>query len=92
MDSPRTREANLGRHLETNKAGAPTGPAGSAAPAAPSAPEAAPKDNKSAVQPQPPRFEFGADDDFQLAQAMNHLKGQPVIASNKSMAAQAKPQ
>ena len=40
---------------------------------------------------QPPRFEFGAADDFQLSQAMNHLKGQPVIASTKSLAAQAKP-
>jgi hypothetical protein len=39
-----------------------------------------------------PRFEFGADDDFQLMQAMNHLKGQPVIASAKAVSAQAKPQ
>ena len=31
-------------------------------------------------------------DDFQLTQAMNHLKGQPVIASTKAVSAQAKPQ
>ena len=37
------------------------------------------------VEPQPPRFEFGAADDFQLTQAMNHLKGQPVIASTKAL-------
>jgi hypothetical protein len=36
-----------------------------------------------------PRFEFGASDDFVLQQAMNHLKGQPVIASTKAMAAAA---
>ena len=40
----------------------------------------------------PPRFEFGAGDDFQLKQALNELKGQPVLASNKAVAAQAKPQ
>ena len=38
-----------------------------------------------------PRFEFGAADDFQLAQAMNHLKGQPVVASAKAVA-QVKPE
>ncbi len=36
-----------------------------------------------------PRFEFGAADDFQLQQAMNHLKGAPVIASTKAVAANA---
>jgi carboxyl-terminal processing protease len=82
--SNRIREANLERHLETAKPGA--------AEPAPSAPApAAPKDVKAEPQPLPPRFEFGADDDFQLAQAMNHLKGQPVIASIKTVAAQAKP-
>jgi carboxyl-terminal processing protease len=39
------------------------------------------------VAPLLPRFEFGADDDFQLQQAMNHLKGAPVIASTKAVAA-----
>jgi carboxyl-terminal processing protease len=84
--SNRIREANLERHLETTKSGA-------AEPApAPIAPApAAPKDDKAEPQPLPPRFEFGAADDFQLAQAMNHLKGQPVIASIKTVAAQAKP-
>jgi carboxyl-terminal processing protease len=96
-DSPnRIREANLERHLETNKVGAAKGdkaPAATAAdPATPAAPGAAPKDNKSDNQALPPRFEFGAADDFQLTQAINHLKGLPVIASAKSMAAQAKPQ
>jgi hypothetical protein len=35
---------------------------------------------------------FGSTDDFQLAQAMNQLKGLPVIASSKAISAQAKPQ
>jgi hypothetical protein len=39
-----------------------------------------------------PRFEFGATDDFQLKQALNQLKGQPVIASSTAVAAQAKSQ
>ena len=32
----------------------------------------------------PPRVEFGSADDFQLKQAMNFLKGSPVIASEKT--------
>jgi len=39
-----------------------------------------------------PRVDFGSDDDFQLKQAMNHLKGAPVIAKAKATTAQAKPQ
>ena len=44
------------------------------------------------AQPAPPRFEFGSTEDFQLTQAMNQLKGQPVIASAKAVSAQVKPQ
>jgi carboxyl-terminal processing protease len=79
----RIREANLERHLETNKAGASVDPA-----VAPSAtPEVKPGDaNKGVAAPIAPRFEFGAEDDFQLQQAMNHLKGAPVIASTKAVA------
>jgi carboxyl-terminal processing protease len=90
-------EANLERHLETpadiararaaedarakEKDGAKPGdkpPAGT--------------NTQGTTQPQAPRFEFGSAEDFQLAQAMNHLKGQPVIASAKALSAQAKPQ
>jgi len=35
------------------------------------------------------RIDFGSDDDFQLKQAMNQLKGMPVIASVKAVQAQA---
>ena len=55
-------------------------------------PRQPPRTTRPSAQPLPPRFEFGAADDFQLKQAMNHLKGQPVIASTKAVAAQAKPQ
>ena len=82
----RIREANLERHLETNKPGAAAAePAKGAAPAA--APAKPGEANKSEAMPPLPRFEFGAADDFQLQQAMNHLKGQPVIASTKAVAA-----
>ena len=47
---------------------------------------------QTASEPQPPRFEFGAPEDFQLTQAMNHLKGQPVVASTKALSAEMKPQ
>ena len=39
---------------------------------------------KDAAQP---RLEFGSTDDFQLKQALNRLKGLPVIASTKAVAA-----
>jgi hypothetical protein len=40
----------------------------------------------------PPRLDFGSDEDFTLKQAINHLKGAPVIESVKSLSAQAKTQ
>ena len=39
-----------------------------------------------------PRVDFGSEEDFQLQQAMNHLKGAPVVAKAKTVSAQAKPQ
>jgi carboxyl-terminal processing protease len=52
-------------------------------PATPATPENA--------QPAPiaPRIDFGADDDFQLKQALNQLKGAPVITSTRAVQAQA---
>jgi carboxyl-terminal processing protease len=89
----RLREANLDHHLETPAAvgqpdaGLSTKVKGTAA---------AKSDGKSVVKVDAeallPRFEFGANDDFQLKQAMNQLKGLPVTASVKAVAAQAKPQ
>jgi carboxyl-terminal processing protease len=93
--SNRIREANLERHLETGRTADPA--KAKAAETAKSEGKTPAKDSpkgteRSANEPQAPRFEFGSAEDFQLTQAMNHLKGQPVIASAKAVAAQAKPQ
>ena len=80
----RIREANLEHHLVTPASpGAPGAtPSGAAA-----APANAPKPPQAAPVAPAPRFDFGSDQDFQLKQAMNHLKGEPVIASIKAVAA-----
>ena len=96
-DSPnRIREANLEHHLDVPAAGgallikgpkaAGKGPAATAADVT-TAP-------KVGTQPDalPPRLDFGSDEDFQLKQAINHLKGVPVIESVKALSAQAKTQ
>jgi len=66
----RVREADLQRHLtngekELDKTAAPR--------TQPGAPKATPE------QPAPP-LEMGSKDDFQLSQALAHLKGQPVLS------------
>jgi carboxyl-terminal processing protease len=72
------READLVRHLE-NKTDPATpsspAPSSSADPAAAANPNATPNDRTVKEQR---RYEFGSADDFQLKQAMNHLKGLPV--------------
>jgi carboxyl-terminal processing protease len=93
-DSPnRIREANLEHHLDvpglTTSATKPTIAArdGAALPDAKPVPK-----NGGHVDALPPRLDFGSDDDFQLKQAMNHLKGLPVIDAMKALSAQAKTQ
>ena len=96
-DSPnRVREANLGGHLEQNKQlekairsqppGASAEPTAPAQAASPSNSKAAPSEPAKA-EPPLPRFDFGSADDFQLRQAINHLKGQPIIASIRAQTA-----
>lgn len=68
--STRVREADLLKHLE-DKDGKPAAPKAEPKPAAPAAREADP--NRKPI-------ELGSPDDFQLRQALNHLKGQPVVA------------
>ncbi|HET9341083.1 MAG TPA: S41 family peptidase [Casimicrobiaceae bacterium] len=80
----RIREANLEHHLETPRTAGAT-PAGATAPV--TAPVPAAKPAVPATTPPAPRFDFGSAEDFQLKQAMNHLKGEPVVASIKSVAA-----
>ena len=47
--------------------------------------------NNARAPVNPPKpFEFGGKEDFQLAQAMNLLKGHPVLASIKALSAQVK--
>ncbi len=78
MDRLRVREADLNRHLsgtDSNKAKS-------------SAPEKAKSNAKSdsknggaAEQKEAKPIEFGSADDYQLQQAVNHLKGKPVATS-----------
>jgi len=90
----RIREANLEHHLETPRAGGAgttdASPSGASAPAstapAPAVP-AKPAAKPTVSAPPLPRFEFGSAEDFQLKQAMNQLKGEPVVASIRSVAA-----
>jgi len=92
-DSPnRIREANLEHHL--NVPGAP-GAANATTAAGKGAATTAPDVKtapKTGGQPDalPPRLDFGSDEDFTLKQAINHLKGAPVIESVKSLSAQAR--
>jgi carboxyl-terminal processing protease len=84
------READLARHLE-NKSGTPV-PAPD--PAAAANPSTAQNDQRAAPANQPQRrYEFGSADDFQLKQAMNHLKGLPVetAKARESVAATSQP-
>jgi carboxyl-terminal processing protease len=72
------READLARHLEDKKtvpgAGDATAPANPAAATQNEQRQA----NQAKEQKEQRRYEFGSAEDFQLKQAMNHLKGLPV--------------
>jgi carboxyl-terminal processing protease len=71
--SSRLREADLDKHLANDKDKTEAQKEKEKADAAkPSAPGSDPKNDKP--------IELGGPDDFQLKQAVNHLKGQPVIA------------
>ncbi len=72
------READLARHLEDKKD--VTAAAGAARDGAPAADA---QSEPRAESPAPRRYEFGSPEDFQLQQAMNHLKGQPVETAKK---------
>jgi carboxyl-terminal processing protease len=74
------READLARHLENKNAdkNADKNAVESAAnPSAAVNPNPAANDQRAAKEQQR-RYEFGSAEDFQLKQAMNHLKGLPV--------------
>jgi carboxyl-terminal processing protease len=88
-DSPnRIREANLEHHLDVP--GDVSAKPQVAAKDAQVAPELKPATKPGArIDALAPRLDFGSADDFQLKQAVNKLKGQPVIESVKSLSAQA---
>ncbi len=90
----RIREANLENHLGTGRSETGISKALDAAKRTgdADASKAKAQSDVTAAQPTAPRFEFGSTEDFQLTQAMNQLKGLPVIASAKAVSAQAKPQ
>jgi carboxyl-terminal processing protease len=88
--SPLVKEANLQGHLEGQAADVAKARALEAVKSLDKS-VASKATDKSVSEPVTPRFEFGATDDFQLTQALNHLKGQPVIASAKAVA-QVKPE
>ena len=73
MNGLRLREADLQKHLSNDKDKGPEvhaevdGPAEEA--------------RLAALEKKRKPLEFGSADDFQLAQALNHLKGLPVVLS-----------
>ncbi|HSS69862.1 MAG TPA: S41 family peptidase [Casimicrobiaceae bacterium] len=96
-ESPsRLREANLEHHLEVPGVPGAVGQPDAAlstktkAAVSPAKTDAKPV-AKVDAEALPPRFEFGAADDFQLKQAVNQLKGLPINASIKTVSAQVKP-
>jgi carboxyl-terminal processing protease len=75
------READLIRHLEDAKVEDATRAAtvpGAAAPRGSAAPSAAPVKPIDGKSVSPKRYDWGAPEDYQLLQAINHLKGKPV--------------
>jgi carboxyl-terminal processing protease len=81
------READLARHLEQKKDS--TAPVGASRDGA----TADPHGESRTEAPVAKRYEFGSTEDFQLQQAMNHLKGLPVETAKKpeSVAASSAP-
>ncbi len=75
--SARVREADLTRHLENGRAPKPAADPGAATNPSPSAPRTKPP-APGVVPGQLKPTELGSKDDFQLAQAIAFLKGQPV--------------
>ena len=76
----RVREADLDKHLSNNqdKDAEKNKPVRASAPA--TAPGATPNPDEKALIP----MEFATDKDFQFQQAMNHLKGRPVVTSQQT--------
>lgn len=79
VDRLRVREADLNRHLS-----GPEAPAKAAEPEkAKSSPKSEQRTNGDAAAKDIKPIEFGSADDYQLQQALNHLKGKPVATSTR---------
>jgi carboxyl-terminal processing protease len=79
----RMREADLGRHLLNDREKESANPANPANPAEKSEQPAETTPQTTAPRPKPKPLapgEIVSKDDFQVNQALNHLKGQPVLA------------
>ncbi len=81
--SSRVREADLIKHLSGDKGETPTVKPEDKKPESPAS-STRPEDQKP--------IELGSADDFQLKQAVNHLKGLPVLAKAPETKAEAKPE
>jgi carboxyl-terminal processing protease len=77
-ENVRLREADLGRHLSNGK-DEKAEPAPKPAPAAAPAPWSQKSDDKDKKAESKPTV-FGSPEDYQLAQALNLLKGQTVVS------------
>jgi len=71
------READLVRHLESPK-GEDAARTPTTVPPGAAAQPAAPASDGDGKAPAARRYEWGSADDFQMQQALNHLKGKPV--------------
>jgi carboxyl-terminal processing protease len=76
----RTREADLEKHLAGGKAAAETPMDVALEKAREEARKKAEDEARKGINP-PRAPEYGSDKDFQLAQAINQLKGRPVMIS-----------
>jgi len=77
VDRLRVREADLNRHLSGKDAPAKNGEAEKQKPAQKSEQRNSAETPAKDIKP----IEFGSPDDYQLQQALNHLKGKPVVTS-----------
>jgi len=83
----RVREADLQRHLENSKEQQPAKPA---SPQSSAKPAPAPTPQAAATSEPPKPIELGSKDDFQLAQSIAFLKGEPLKGQTPPVA-QTKP-
>jgi len=88
------READLAHHLETPTAAG----AGQAAPTmirtgsnGAASPTAGETRDPAVTVARPTRFDFGGADDYPLTQAINYLKGQPIVAGTQMLSTRAMP-